>query len=112
MVEDKNNTIKEAREEYEYLTGDEALQRIAFLKRKYELDHNNAMHHAKKEAEERGIKLGEKYQKEEIAKKLLAKKMKIEEIVEITGLTREEIESLKWKFGNDMIYIDVNKRGV
>jgi predicted transposase YdaD len=31
----------------------------------------------------------------EIAKKMLAKKMTIEEIVELTGLTEEEIKDLK-----------------
>ena len=38
---------------------------------------------------------GKQEEKEEIAKKLINKGMSIEEIVEITGLTKEEIEKLE-----------------
>ena len=38
---------------------------------------------------------GEKKKQIEIAKKLLSIKMPLEQIVEITGLTKEEIEKLK-----------------
>ena len=86
MAEEKNNMIKEAVEEYEYLKGDEAVQRIAFLKRKYELDHNNALYHARKE--------GEKNEKIKIAKKMIAKNIDINTISEITGLSTEEIKLL------------------
>lgn len=87
MVEDKNNMIKEAVEEYEYLKGDEAVQRIAFLKRKYELDHNNALYHAEKN--------GEKNERIKIAKKMLELKSDIQLISQVTGLSTQEIEELK-----------------
>lgn len=58
----------------------------------------NDMLHATKILNEAFDKREEKGKKEEkliTAKKLLSKKMKIEFISEITGLTKEEIESLK-----------------
>ena len=90
MAEEKNEMIKEAKEEYEYLTGEEDLQRIAFLKRKFELDYNTGM----EDAEERGIEKGEKANTIKIAKKMLEKKMDINLISEITGLSIKEIEKL------------------
>ena len=47
MAEEKNNIVKETAEDYEYLVGDEAVQRLAFLKRKWELDYNSGMQYAK-----------------------------------------------------------------
>ena len=41
-----------------------------------------------------GEKRGIAKEKQEIAKKMLKRKINIEEIMEITGLTKEEIESL------------------
>ena len=40
---------------------------------------------------------GTKETKRKIAKKLISKNMKTEEIIELTGLTKEEIEELKNK---------------
>ena len=47
------------------------------------------------DAEEKGIAEGSKQEKIEIAKNMLNKDMDINDIIEITGLTREEIEELK-----------------
>ena len=58
---------------------------------KGEFNYNIAIHVAKEEGEKEG-KIGEKI---EIAKKLLSKKMPIEEIIEITGLTKKEIDKIK-----------------
>ena len=58
---------------------------------KGEFNYNIAIHVAKEEGEKEG-KIGEKI---EIAKKLLSKKMTIEEIIEITGLTKKEIDKIK-----------------
>lgn len=58
MSEEKNNIVKEANQEYEYLTGDEELKRIAFLRRKYELDYNSGMAHAKRIGMEKGREEG------------------------------------------------------
>lgn len=43
---------------------------------------------------EQGIEKGELNKSKEIAKNMLKKKMEIEDIIEITGLTKEQIEEL------------------
>ncbi len=93
MSEKKNSIIKEAVAEYEYLTGDEDLQRIAFLKRKYELDYNTGMYNAKK----CGLEEGSKNEKIKIAKRLLKKNFDIDTICEIAELSKEKVEELKLK---------------
>ena len=106
MAEEKNNMIREASAEYEYLTGDEEVQRLAFLRRKFELDYNSGMQCAEDRGIEKGRKEGiEKGRKEgkeegkkanqlEVAKKLKEKGAEVDFIVEITGLSKEEIERL------------------
>ena len=49
----------------------------------------------RKKGIEQGIKKGISKGKEEIVKKLIEKKMSIEDIAEITGLSIERIEQLK-----------------
>ena len=107
MSEEKNNIIKEANQEYEYLTGDEELKRIAFLRRKYELDYNSGIAYAKRSGMEKGLEeglekgikkgmeKGAKQEKIKIAKKMLKMKVELKQISEITGLKLEEIEKLK-----------------
>ena len=91
MAETKNKTLKEARKEMNYLTGDEEVRRLVELREKWNYDRKMDMRYAKKEGE----KEGQKAEKIEIAKKMLEKNKTIEEIMEITDLTREEIEKLK-----------------
>jgi predicted transposase/invertase (TIGR01784 family) len=86
MAEEKNETLKKARGEMEYLTGDEEVQRLAWLHEKWEMDRASAIGYAKRE--------GQKQEKIEIAKKMKAKGKSINEIMEITELTKEEIEKL------------------
>ena len=100
----ENPKIKKAQEEYEYLTGDEATKRIAELRQKAIRDEGNAMYHAREEGIAEGMKKGiqkgkqegkqegKMESKKEIAKKLLKKGMTIEEIENITELTKQEIE--------------------
>ena len=98
MAEEKNNMIRETVAEYEYLTGDAAIQRLAFLRRKGELDYNSGMEYAKDKGKEEGIaigeKRGEKKKQIEIAKRMKSKGIDLESIAEITDLTREEVEKL------------------
>ena len=61
---------------------DEELQRLAELKEKWARDESSALRSAREEA------------KEEIAKKMKEKGMKLEDIQELTGLTIKEIEKL------------------
>ena len=90
MAEKKNPTLKKARYEMTYLTGDEAVQRLQDLRDKWEMDRISALDFA----EEKGIKKGEQKNKKEIAKKMLAKGIDIDTIVELTGLSKEKIEKL------------------
>ena len=84
QIMEENEEIKEAMEELE------ELRRIAELKEKAIRDEQNGLFHARQD----GIKEGINQEKREIAKKLKEKKLKIEEIVEITGLTKEEVKQI------------------
>ena len=46
-------------------------------------------------ATKQGVEQGEKQKAKEIVKRMLKRKNKIEDIIEITGLTKEEIEEIK-----------------
>lgn len=91
MAEKKNPTLKKAREEITYLTGDAAVQRLEELREKWEMDRISAIDFA----EERGKKAGEENKQKEIAKKMLEKNIAIDVIIEVTGLSKEEIEKLQ-----------------
>lgn len=52
------------------------------------------MNGARREGRQEGIEEGRKAAKKEDAKKMLARKIDIDLIIEITGLTKEEIENL------------------
>lgn len=87
MAEEKNKTLKEARNVMNYLTGDEEVRRIAELREKWAIDRAFDIKSAKAE--------GENKKALEIAKRMLKKNKSLKEIVEITGLTKEEVEKLK-----------------
>ena len=91
MAVKNNKVIKKAQSEVDYLTGDPELRRLAELQEKWAWDEQ----FFKRMAEKEGREEGRKEANIEIAKKLLKKGMSIEEIVEITGLTKEEIEKLE-----------------
>ena len=91
MAEEKNPTLKKARREMEYLTGDEAVKRLAFLREKWEMDRVSDINHAKREGKAEGKIENQK----QIVKEMLKRKMSIELISEITKLPKEEIEKLK-----------------
>ena len=83
MAEKKNEKIKSALDDMEYLTGDEELQRLAELRESSVIDRGLAMSYARKQ------------EKIETAKKLLKKNVSIDIILEATGLTKEELERIK-----------------
>lgn len=93
MAENKNKTLKDARKEMNYLTGDAEVRRLAELREKWEMDRVSAINHATR----KGIEEGEKKNSIVIAKKLLKLNMPLEQIIEITELTKEEIENIKNK---------------
>ena len=86
----ENKYYKQAREELEYLSGDPDFQRLVESRAGFLMDQAVAQ----KEREEKGKAEGEKKKQLEIAKKMKAKKMSIEEIIELTELPKEEIEKL------------------
>ncbi len=101
MAERKNNTLKKARKEIDYLTGDDAVRRLADLREKWEMDYVTGIECAEKKGiskgREEGRKQGEKENKIKIAKKLLEMGMEFTKISEVTGLSDEEIRKLKEK---------------
>ena len=96
---EKNETVRKAQEELEYLEGDEAFKRKVELKEKYERDMNSAIHYGKEEGMKKGLQEGLQEgkisEKKNIAKKMLEIGMDVEQIMKITDLPKEEIEKLK-----------------
>ena len=82
---EENEELKEAVEKLQGMSEDDYMQRIADLREKAILDYNNGMDTALR----KGIKKG----KLETAKKMLEKGMDIDTIIEVTGLSKEEIVS-------------------
>ena len=102
MAVKENEKIAKASQEWEYLRGDEAVKRMAFLKEKWERDWNSSMRSAKEIGMEKGIKEGIKkgrkrknQEKREIAIKMIREKIDEEIISKVTNLSLEEIEKLK-----------------
>ena len=115
MAEKKNKTLKKARADMKYLTGDEEVRRMAELQEKWDMEYAASMKHARELGLEKGEKLGlekgeklglekgeklglekgRKKEKEEIARKMLQENMSIEKIAEFTRLSKEEIKKLK-----------------
>ena len=99
MAVKENEKIAKASQEWEYLRGDEAVKRMAFLKEKWERDWNSSMRSAKEIGMEKGIKegikKGIKEGKKEIEIKMIREKIDEEIISKVTNLSLEEIKNLK-----------------
>ena len=91
MVEKNNKIFERARKEMNYLTGDAAVQRLAELREKWEMDRVSAINYATR----KGKSEGAKEKQIEIAKKLLKMGMTVEQIKEATKLSEKEIKKLK-----------------
>ncbi len=105
----KNNTIKKAKEELEYLEGDEAFKRKVELREKYERDLASALYNREqkgikegikkgkeegiKKGKEEGIRQGRYTAQLEIAKAMLEKGISIKDIENITGIKEEELKN-------------------
>ena len=90
-IMEENENIKEAKEELDRISQDDILRRMAFKAELERMDHAQLMYEAKRDGKEEGAK-----EKEiQIAKNMLQKRMNVQDIVEITGLTKEEVEKLK-----------------
>ena len=107
---ENNKYFQQARKELEYLSGDEAFQRIVEARARFLEDQevqtraarDEGLSEGKKIGETIGLKKGEsiglaKGKTEmtfKIAKKMKAKNIPIKEIMELTGLSKEEIEKI------------------
>ena len=87
MAEEKNGVIKKAKKEMTYLTGDEEVRRLAELREKWDEEYEASMRYAREK--------GEKEANIENAKAMKKLNIPIEQIMEITKLTKEEIEKIK-----------------
>ena len=87
---EENKDIKEAKEELERISQDDILRRMAFKAELERMDHAQLMYEAKRD----GKKEGAKEKQIQIAKNMLKKGMNVSDIIEITGLTKEEVEKL------------------
>ena len=92
MAKKKNEMVKKAVENYEVLTGDAEVNRLAEIKLMADLEEKAALASARENGTKRGQELGLKQGKREIARKLLEMKMPIEEIIKITGLSENDIK--------------------
>ena len=89
MAEKKNEIIRKAKKEMNYLTGEAAERRMQELRERWEMDYNSDIGEAKEQ--------GKTEEKEKIVINMLNMKMDIEKIKEATGISEEEINKIKNK---------------
>ena len=82
----ENEELKEAKEKLDKITEDARMQQLAWWREKAIYEENTMLNSS--------YKKGRKEEKLENARKMKEKNIPIETIVEITGLTKEEIEKL------------------
>ena len=88
---EENEDIKEAKEELDKISQDDILRRKALRAELERMDYEQCMYEAKRD----GMKEGIEKNKMETAIKMLQKGIDIETIIEVTGLTKEEINKIK-----------------
>ena len=106
----ENDKVKRAVKNYEVLTGDEEVKRLAEIRLMSKLEEKSALDWAREDGIKQGKEIGREEGREEgreqekrettnklkeIAKKLKEQKMPTKQIAEITGLSEEEIEKIK-----------------
>ena len=91
----ENEVIKKAHDRYESFTRSDELREIYEAREKYKRDEATRLHLAEKRGIEQGIDRGKQEGKHEDARRMLARGLDTDLIIDITGLTREEIEGLE-----------------
>ena len=91
-IMEENENIKEAKEELDRISQDDVLRRMAFKAELERMDNEQMMYEARRDGKKVGIKQAAK--ELQIAKNMLKKGMNVSDIVEIKGLTKEEVEKL------------------
>lgn len=106
MAKKENKEIEEAVEKYEELTGKDEIKRLAELRLMSKLEENSALATARAKGTEEGLRQGreeairqgkeegEKQTLIEIAQKMKNKDYTLDEIIEFTGLSEEEVKKL------------------
>ncbi len=92
-MEDEN--INKAKKVLETISQDERERRLTELREKYRMDQHAVMLAGYDKGLKEGIEQGIEQNKKDILEKLLKTDLSIEQIMEITGFTAEEIEKLK-----------------
>ena len=93
-MENADESIKKAKEVLDEISEDEHEQYLAHLREKYIFEIQGIEEAGFDKGMEKGLEKGIEQEKRMLAKKMKDKDMQIDEIVEITGLTKEEIEKL------------------
>ncbi len=94
-IMEKNQDIKEAKEELDKISQDDILRRMALKAKLERMDHKQELYEAKRDGKAEGRTEGRLDGIKETALKMLEEKIDIELISKITGLTEEEIKLLK-----------------
>ena len=101
MAEKENKEIEKVVEELDEISLDEKERELYEARQRAIFEYNYTMYTAEKRGKEKGKEEGKiegkKEKQIEIAKKLLKRGMKIEEISEITELTKEELIKINKK---------------
>lgn len=98
----ENDEINNAKEVLKEISQDERERRLTELREKYRMDQNAIMKAGYdkglkagiEQGINQGIEQGVNQEKKEIAKRLLKMKMSINQIMEVTGLTKEDVERI------------------
>lgn len=90
----ESKEIKEAKEKWRKITADEKIRDRALRLEIAELDRNTDLYYARKEGIEEGIKEGERNKIRYIIKKLRDKNFTDEQILDLTGISKDEIEEI------------------
>ena len=94
----ENKFLKQAKEELAYLSGDENFKFLVEDRTRFLMDQaareQKSFSDGKAEGKAEGLSEGEKKKQLEIAKKMKSKNIPIDEIIELTELSKDEIEKL------------------
>ena len=91
---EKNESMKKAKEKLNTMSEDETIRRLAELREKAILDELEVKAYNYKKGKNDGLAQGRKQKNKEIAKKMKEKGFSIDDITEITNLSKSEIEEL------------------
>lgn len=101
MAVKENEKIAKAKEEYEYLTGDAEVQRLAYLRERWERDHNSEIawekDKSKREGVEEGKKEGIKEATESIIIEMIKNGISDKTIIEVTKISQGVLEKIREK---------------